>query len=179
MSRASTVASPQPQVQATVRLKVTLTYTKFLGETDAYRGHGMLAARRARRRSRTCSRTIFIATLCDRAPLRLRANQSNHSGLFLGPVLGRRRVGSRVSSAQIPTKRSLETDATAVSPDTETECGDHIVGGFPSSYLNGALEVTFPPGALTPGKTYAFSASVSKEPLFLTSSARESPGRAR
>ena len=65
-------------------------------------------------------------------------------------------------------------DATAVSPDTETECGDHIVGGFPSSYLNGALEVTFPPGALTPGKTYAFSASVSKEPLFLTSSARES-----
>jgi hypothetical protein len=44
-------------------------------------------------------------------------------------------------------------------------CGDLVKGGFPSSYLEGAKEVVFPPGALVPNATYAFGVVVSKEPL--------------
>ena len=44
-------------------------------------------------------------------------------------------------------------------------CGDHIAGGFPSAFLDGASSVTFAPGTLAAGKTYAFVARVQKEPL--------------
>ena len=54
-------------------------------------------------------------------------------------------------------------------------CGDHIAGGFPSAFLDGPSSVTFAPGTLAAGKTYAFVARVQKE---LAHGRRQTRGRA-
>ena len=57
-------------------------------------------------------------------------------------------------------------DIDADTDDTDSvPCGDHVAGGFPSAFLDGASSVNFAPGALAAGKTYAFGARVQKEPL--------------
>ena len=62
--------------------------------------------------------------------------------------------------------RTDDTDNTDnTGPVPYVPCGDHIAGGFPSAFLDGASSVTFAPGTLAAGKTYAFVARVQKEPL--------------
>ena len=143
------------------------------GETYTWRLRTALALNPARFFS-----DAFVVIKAESSPLEAGAESGVFRALFAdAPVVLRvnpRDPDDARDATGAPFPLTVRWDCSIVGgddTDTDTDdtdsvpCGDHIAGGFPSAFLDGASSVTFAPGTLAAGKTYAFGARVQKEPL--------------